>query len=346
MDADKRQSLFESATRMLRETLSLSHPCYLTFPLSNPRGFVAAFLLSDAESETAREKLMEALRKAGDITRDYFGVTARAAVGSIVSSPRELHRSYADARRLIYETSEENPIVFARDGGDTAFDDGGFSFAQIRSLIAKALKEYDAELLDTEIAKVAAFFNDHPGRLVQAVDVASNILYLIANNLPDGELITEQVFSDEPDGYRKLYRLRQTSEVMIWLKRLCGQCRETLKDHRQSYKRQVIARVQEYIEQNLDKRLSLNEVASVFNFSPNYLSQLFAKHTGKGYVEYITNARVEAAKQMLIGGKIKVYEISERLGFENSFYFSKVFKKVVGVSPRKYSQNISLTERT
>jgi two-component system response regulator YesN len=105
---------------------------------------------------------------------------------------------------------------------------------------------------------------------------------------------------------------------------------------RQNYQRQLIARVEEYIEKNLDKRLSLPDVASEFNLSPNYLSQLFTRYAGEGFVEYLTAAKIAAAKIMLLKGEGPVYEIAGKLGYENAFYFSKVFKKLEGVSPREF----------
>lgn len=107
-------------------------------------------------------------------------------------------------------------------------------------------------------------------------------------------------------------------------------------DHRA----RLVAQVQEYIRQNLDKRLSLNDVASVFNFSPNYLSQLFARSGSSSFVEFVTAARIAAAKHLMATSDLKVYEISNRVGFESAFYFSKVFKKLEGVSPREYIQMV------
>ena len=106
------------------------------------------------------------------------------------------------------------------------------------------------------------------------------------------------------------------------------------------YHAQQVVQVQEYIRQNLGKRLSLNEVASAFNFSPNYLSQLFAQWGESGFVEFVTATRVNAAKDLMASTDLKIYEISERLGFESAFYFSKVFKKVEGISPRDYMQRV------
>lgn len=98
----------------------------------------------------------------------------------------------------------------------------------------------------------------------------------------------------------------------------------------------VVAEVRQYIQNNLSKRLSLNDVAAVFNFSPSYLSQLFSQSGESGFVEFVTETRIAAAKELMASTDLKIYEISERLGFESAFYFSKVFKKIEGVSPRAY----------
>lgn len=55
-------------------------------------------------------------------------------------------------------------------------------------------------------------------------------------------------------------------------------------------------------------------------------------------MEYITQEKIRAAKEMMQAGDVKIFEISEQLGFENAFYFSKVFKKQEGCSPREYMQ--------
>lgn len=107
-------------------------------------------------------------------------------------------------------------------------------------------------------------------------------------------------------------------------------------DHRA----RIVADVQDYIRHNLDKRLFLNDVAAVFNFSPGYLSQLFSQNGETSFVEFVTEARISAAKDLMASTDLKIYEISQKLGFESAFYFSKVFKKLEGVSPRSYMQKL------
>lgn len=105
------------------------------------------------------------------------------------------------------------------------------------------------------------------------------------------------------------------------------------------YRVQLVARIQDYINKNLSQRLSLNDVASVFNFSPNYLSQLLSRN-GEGFVEFVTAMRINAAKELMASTDLRIYEISDRVGFESASYFSKVFKKMEGMSPREYMQRL------
>jgi two-component system, response regulator YesN len=109
---------------------------------------------------------------------------------------------------------------------------------------------------------------------------------------------------------------------------------------RHGFQQQLVTGVRDYIKQNIDIRLTLPDVADHFNLSPNYLSNLFTKFTGGSFVEYVTAEKIAAAKKMLIRGEGPIYEIAEKLKFESAFYFSKVFKKVEGISPREFLRRI------
>lgn len=111
--------------------------------------------------------------------------------------------------------------------------------------------------------------------------------------------------------------------------------------NRRSGKDRLINTIQEYIDENLNGKLQLNEVAEVFGLSPAYLSVLFKKSTDTGFAEYVYTKKIDKAKEMLLSGDMKIYEVADSLGFESAYYFSKVFKKVDGHSPREYIQSKS-----
>ena len=58
-------------------------------------------------------------------------------------------------------------------------------------------------------------------------------------------------------------------------------------------------------------------------------------------MEYVTETKIAAAKEMMVRGEGRIYEISQKLGYESAFYFSKVFKKVEGISPREFIQRMN-----
>lgn len=137
----------------------------------------------------------------------------------------------------------------------------------------------------------------------------------------------------------RLMRLcTDTAQCCQWMERLRDGLCEKLRSEYKNYKHRTVEAVTDYIRKSLGRRLSLNEVAAAFSLSPNDLSRLFAKYAERGFVETITKERIAAAKRMLAGGEMKIYEIAERLGYESAFYFSKVFKKETGLSPREYMQ--------
>jgi len=106
-------------------------------------------------------------------------------------------------------------------------------------------------------------------------------------------------------------------------------------DRKKSY---IVEQIKEYIRQNFDKRLTLKQVSDVFGYSPKYISLIFAQHAECSFVEFINAEKITQAKEMLLTDNTKIYEIADQLGFESAFYFSKVFKKHTGLSPREYVQ--------
>lgn len=82
--------------------------------------------------------------------------------------------------------------------------------------------------------------------------------------------------------------------------------------------------------------LSLNEVASIMGLSPNYFSAAFGEDMGETFVEYVTRLRMDKAKQLLMDPDIKSGEVGPLVGYKNPQYFSYVFKKTAGMSPREW----------
>ena len=113
------------------------------------------------------------------------------------------------------------------------------------------------------------------------------------------------------------------------------ECCQKMQDERVDLSVEIYEAVR-YIEGNLTQRLTLNQVASSINLSPNYLSSLFKKELGVGFVDYITEKRVERAKELLENTGLKTYEVAQQAGFVDESYFSKTFKRLTGKRPSAF----------
>ena len=101
----------------------------------------------------------------------------------------------------------------------------------------------------------------------------------------------------------------------------------------------AVEQVKTYIRDNLDREMSRNEIAEKVYLNPEYLSRMFRKHTGVTLSDFITNERVRTAKEYLANTKMPVSIIASKTGYSNFSHFSKIFKKLTGLTPNEYRQS-------
>lgn len=95
-----------------------------------------------------------------------------------------------------------------------------------------------------------------------------------------------------------------------------------------------------YIRENFSSEITLYGLAKRFSVSPEHFSRMFKKETGLGFSKYLNSLRLQYAEQLLKSSEcINVTQIAEICGFEDSNYFSKKFKEVYGISPKKLQKN-------
>lgn len=113
--------------------------------------------------------------------------------------------------------------------------------------------------------------------------------------------------------------------------------------HNQKYS-QNVEKVLQILHEKYKEPLTLKEVAEHLHLNVMYLGQLFKKETKKSFSAYLNHLRMEQAKWLLIHSNQNINEISNEIGYNNTTYFSKLFKKIVGQSPSEYRENQSQTE--
>ncbi|GIQ63182.1 hypothetical protein PACILC2_17500 [Paenibacillus cisolokensis] len=90
------------------------------------------------------------------------------------------------------------------------------------------------------------------------------------------------------------------------------------------------------MQQHYDENISLSQLADYLQINKSYLSLLFKQEIGVNFTSYLNNIRIEKAKELLLHTNYKAYEIAKMVGFDNPYYFSKVFKETTGMSCQEF----------
>lgn len=125
-------------------------------------------------------------------------------------------------------------------------------------------------------------------------------------------------------------------ELRKWfLDKVMAACQNIL-GKREEKSNSIIEMSKEYIQNNFNKDISLDDVSREVNISPYYFSKIFKEGTGENFIEYLTNIRIEKAKELLSTTEYSMKEICTMCGYSDPNYFSRSFKKNVGVTPTEY----------
>ncbi|MDG0791823.1 AraC family transcriptional regulator [Cohnella ginsengisoli] len=100
---------------------------------------------------------------------------------------------------------------------------------------------------------------------------------------------------------------------------------------------EIVQSVQQFLKDNFDRDLNLEDISRQFNFNPSYLTKIFIKYMGEPPSKYVITLRIQEAKRLLAGEPDwTVKQIGERVGYPDPYYFSRIFKQVTGLTPSEY----------
>ena len=313
-----------------------------------------AFLLTSVEEdmEAQTERFIEGLK---EVIAPFEALTWFGGIGSEAARLRELRYSFREADKAFAGrfVQEPNQIISVEQLNyeqlDNEFDANIFGeinqFDQIitRFLSSGSLEEVESFVgaLFTEISE------DHFRSLMIRQYIIMNIYATVLT-------FCKKLRKDagaEGESYGQWEGIRENEEILKQavttaesvddIKDYIG----TLLDHAIELRNTVSGRRYSDIIQTAKKRIeqdymsediSLNSVAAEVCMSPSYFSSVFSKEMGKTFIEYLTEVRMEKAKQYLACSSMKTSEISYEVGYKDPHYFSYIFKKTQGCTPKEY----------
>ena len=150
----------------------------------------------------------------------------------------------------------------------------------------------------------------------------------------------EYDFSFLQDGIKVIGSAESVEEIVQYLtKSFSLLTRQNHQDTEERYQH-VVKRITEYLNEHYMENLTLDSIADEFHMSRTYVSRLLRRYAGKSFLKILVDIRMEEARKMILEGKYKMYEIAERVGYNDFSYFIQAFKKKYGVTPNEYRHSV------
>lgn len=150
--------------------------------------------------------------------------------------------------------------------------------------------------------------------------------------------LKDRHFSDST-GYSEIENLLSRSQVIRWVEKLKNSLTEILWQEA-NLKSEPVEKARQYVLDHIEERLTLSDVADQVCISAGYLSTLFKKQYSQSFVSFINQAKVEHSCKLIKEKKYLISEISYQMGFENAYYFAKVFRRFMGMTPSEYEKSL------
>ena len=286
----------------------------------------------------ARKNLLEACEKIIEVfAKEPPGLTVTIGIGKEVTGLENIHASFVNAGEGL-----ERRIIA---GGCRVIEPGPEISLKIKTVIldppmlrdiTECLEKGGPELADRIVGRVKEriqsggitvgdirSFNYH------FVEAVFNLLVKVGGS-PEELLGNPRVLCDEMDLCEDADSLAE--KINATLQAGIG----FVKEFNQNYHNKLLGSVKKYIDAHYMKDISLESIAQEFKFHPNYLSKLFKEETGQNFIEYLTFIRISKGKELLADLRHNVLDVALMVGYKDAKYFTKVFKKVVGVTPSEY----------
>ena len=301
----------------------------------------AILIKGDSEKETD-EAVEEYTGRMKELFSRYPNIRYFGGIGKAVSRITDIPISFKLASRAfahLYLTTENDFLVGSDGPVHGTGDDIILSEIDPRHIDRRHVKEFLRRGEESEAEYFLQEFFDGMGQDALRSNmlrqyIAMDVYFCVADFVENDLLLDRSGLGDQIPAADILTDEKKTYEYLTGILKNAITLR---KDSSQGSYRDVVKEVMAYIDDNYsDDELSLNRLAAHVNFSPNHLSAVFRQETGQTFIKYLTDYRLDKAKELLLGTSKKSSEISVLVGYKDPHYFSYLFKKTQGMTTTQY----------
>ena len=354
IDAEEYSSSKEATYVKLKEIYSDKDHVYLYEQV----GDVLCFLERADDEEEINKNIRTGIEDIKQMMSEYDDLMFFISVGKVVDRIRDVNSSYADASKKFAERyMYTDSFVFYEESED---DKEGIREDVREDRKSTSSKNLDINSLDVSMLSKKTIYNFlRNGTLSEVDDLVNEYFESMGGEAIESMMLRQYVLMEsmlsavaflENLGMNKenisemlgdLSNTMQYAESVDSAKDYIRELLTCLIEHRNqmSDKRyvEIIDKAKEYIQGNYkNDDMSLQTVASYVNVSSNHFSAIFRKETGDTFIDYLTTVRMDKAKDLLTCTSMKTSDVGFEVGYRDPHYFSYIFKKTQGMSPKEY----------
>lgn len=333
---DSISSLFYSKIeKMLRDYIT--PPAVLEYAILPMNDFLVLITNHDDVAE-ASNYYKSVFTKVSQLVNAYDRMTITLAVGDDTEAIQEIYQSFSSAKARLYFRAVfgGNRIIEKRSVPHSRMRADNILTSKNKAELLNAFQVLDEEKVTSileEIFNAVSSIHDISPQVVK--NVLAQVLKQLENSLEyvdAGANETFHSFTLED----KLLQCNGIKDLFGDLKSFVLSTMRDISERQKSKLSKPVERAKRYVKDFYYKPLSLSEIAKNVFLSEQYLSELFKRETGRTITDYIREYKIEMAKMFMNDTRYKITDIAEKVGYNDARHFSKIFKKLVGVTPKEY----------
>ncbi|HEY8350672.1 MAG TPA: response regulator transcription factor [Clostridia bacterium] len=298
--------------------------------------------------EGVEDELAETINKKctylQEIINNCFGFTVTIAISSEGSDFTELPQKFGECRAALEHKFYlgNNSIIYHSDVNTFFRYDDHSMLEKLEKALLEGIKSGNETAVEGRLKDIYSYIrNIDPSQKEFIKNFYWNTITSINNirlSLMSSEDGRKVEYTELSGLYGLIEKCSNADELHTLLEESARSVVSKVNNYNNKSIKLILRKAVEYLQTHYHEPITLNEVAEHTFVSTYYISRMFKKEMGKNFVDYLNELRIEKAKELLKDVRYKTYEVAEKVGIPDAHYFSRLFKKYVGMTPTEYRE--------
>ncbi len=332
-DKDKELLKF-SVVNIAEELLLSSLPglvCYSEF--EHLLGIINADSINEAVVKNICSDIQHCIKK-------YLKISISIGIGKTYANIIDISKSYSEALTALKNKiflGKSNIIQYETQNSLKKAETVFYPFNEEKEIL-NYLRALNLEGINQALDNIFSRFNGGGATADSIKNICSRLIVITINCIEEMGINLQDSLGTSFNPYSEVDKLDVLEDLHNWMISFFKKSMLLLQENKTLKFKSIIKFVLQYIEENYQKDLSLTDIASMVYVTPNYLSRIFKEEMNINFVDWLNQLRIEKAKALLLETGLKTYEVADKVGYRDYKYFSYIFKKITGYTPKEFKE--------